>query len=133
MKTPIITALTLALTCSAASALAAPADPKAPRVDAVETEKARAYVQTVGILGLLQADGSAAAAVLSSSAIGSELERAVAALRGRQLAARAPVAPFRAATPSSPSVSIGVVQVSDTPNIELAQHRAHNPATPPAR
>jgi hypothetical protein len=49
---------------------------KAPRADAQRHEADRAYVQSVGILGMLR-DGSAAATGLSSGGIGLELDRAL--------------------------------------------------------
>jgi hypothetical protein len=128
----IITIALATLIPAAATSVAHAAEAKAdraPRVDARQHEADRAYVQSVGILGMLR-DGSAAATVLSAGTMGPELDRAVRGLQGRRLAATGPGAGVRAASTPRASVSIGAIRVSSTTDIELSAHRAHRLATP---
>jgi hypothetical protein len=111
---------------------AAAAAPAAPRVDARTAEADRAYVRTVGILGLLQEEGSAAATVLGSAHIGAELSRAVDQLKGRSFASTSFDA-LRRPTSSESSVTIGAVRAPSEQTFELAQHRAHRVRVPSAR
>ena len=112
----------------------ASAAPAAPRVDAQTVEADRAYVQTVGLLRLLNAESSAAATVLGSAQIGPALDRAIAQLTGARFASLAPD-PFRRAPQSSGSgsVVIGAVRAPDASSFELAEHRGHFARAPSTR
>lgn len=111
---------------------AASAAPSAPRVDAQKADADRAHVRTLGILGMLQEDGGAAATVLGTREIGAELGRAVGQLRGQSYASTAPAA-LRTPSAAQSSVSIGAVSVPNERGFELESHRAHRTQVPEAR
>lgn len=103
--------------------------PQAPKVDAAQAEIDRAYVHTVGILGMIE-QGGATEAVLSSSQIGPELDRALVGMTGRSYASTSLPSLRRVRAPSEPSVSIGAIRAPTSQSFVLAEHRSHRPATP---
>jgi hypothetical protein len=121
----IATATIVSAAANAATAAEAERPTKAPRVDAQQVEADRAFVRTVGILGMLN-EGDATQTVLQSAMIGAQLDGAMRGLEGRRYASTGFSVVRRAQTPDR-SVSLGAIQMESARDFELADHRSHRP------
>lgn len=121
----IVTVTVVSAAAHAAAAAEAERPTKAPRVDAQQVEADRAFVRSVGILGMLN-DGDATQAVLQSTMIGAQLDGAMRGLEGRRYASTSFSVVRRERAPDR-SVSLGAIQMESARDFELAEHRSHQP------
>jgi hypothetical protein len=123
----IVTASFVSAAANVATAAEAEPPTQAPRVDAKQVEADRAFVRSVGILGMLN-EGDATQAVLQSAMIGAQLDGAMRGLEGRRYASTSFSVIRRERAPDR-SVSLGAIQMESAREFELANHRDHRPAS----